>query len=191
MKPSGLPNMGATCYYNSVVQLLKTVCDSVPSIHEFLKKYPNYTLGQPHDAHDCLLDIIDMIGRKDFYGTRKVTYTFPGGSETKDEPFCSIVGQFQHKEIQTLESFRNFHLAVCTKEYTEFPKFITWKSPSGQVSPPFDTKLVATIHYIPGHYFACVLSEDQWYIVDDETVIECKEPPGYPDIALFIRNSSG
>lgn len=191
MKPTGIPNKGATCYYNSVAQLLLTVYDSVPSLHDFLAKYPKYTLGQPHDAHDCLLDIIDMIGRKDFYGTKRLTYHFPGGSESRDEPFCSIVGQFHIKETQTLESFRNFHLAVCVKEYVEFPKYVTWKSPAGQMSPPFETTLVATIHYIPGHYFACVKHENKWYIVDDETVIECKEPPGHPEIALFIKNSSG
>lgn len=191
MIPEGLKNMGATCYFNSVIQMLRVVVkEPLPSLGDFLAKYPSYTLGHPHDAHDCLTDIIDMIGRDDFYGTQRVIYHFPGGSETREEPFCSIIGQFHIKEMQTLESFRTHHLAVCTKEYIRFPKYLTWKSPQGHLDTPFKTKLIATVHYIPGHYYACVLSDDQWYLIDDETVMKCDGPMGHVEIALLINSST-
>lgn len=65
-----------------------------PLLHEFVKLYPRFKIGEPHDAQDALLCIIDILEKeypiiKDLlYGeTTQVTIS-PVGKNSIKTPFC-------------------------------------------------------------------------------------------------------
>jgi ubiquitin C-terminal hydrolase len=65
-----------------------------PLLHEFLKIYPRFKIGEPHDAQDALLCIIDILEKEYpiikevLYGeTTQITIS-PVGKNTVKTPFC-------------------------------------------------------------------------------------------------------
>jgi hypothetical protein len=90
--PSPMANRGATCYYNSAAQLLAAAGFDAPSVHEFIKLKPQYTLGHPHDAHECFLDLVEILKLEDtFYGMSHTSIIFPGGKESQSQKMGSLM----------------------------------------------------------------------------------------------------
>ena len=65
-----------------------------PLLSEFVKKFPRFTIGEPHDAQDALLCIIDLLEKgypiikELLYGeTTQITIS-PVGKNTIKTPFC-------------------------------------------------------------------------------------------------------
>lgn len=194
--PAGLKNLGQTCYFNSVAQCLvssPTLFGMMKTLNigevfeEFLKKYPQYTPGVPHDAHDCMMDIVDMLGLP-MYGVMEKTFVFPGGTETSKDKFGSIfIRPHDDKSLEELivetdfvQGFRDHHVAAFTTKVLEWPDVITFKTTSKEsVKIPLEFQgktLRALVHHLGsqenGHYFVQVRRGTDWFMINDETIVK-------------------
>ena len=65
-----------------------------PVLNEFIKLFPRFSIGNPHDAQDALFCIIDILERsypyikEVIYGETKQITISPVGKNTIKTPFC-------------------------------------------------------------------------------------------------------
>lgn len=188
--PIGLKNQGATCYFNSVQQALWS-CPSfgrdIIDFKEFLQKNPRYTLGVPHDAHDCLMDI--SLKQDLLYGEMKVTIFSPEGKEHINEKSGTLMwyqGSFDSliKNEQVCSPFRTHTFAILQKEYHKLPEILTIKNVTRDtiknIPEEFQGKQLRAIVYhlgnpAGGHYICKCKRGQDWYIIDDDQIIMTRD----------------
>lgn len=189
-EPVGLLNRGATCYFNSVLQGLWSCPSFNNARHDtnfdsFISKYPKYTLGEPHDAYDCLMDFIDPLDI--LYGETTVRIVFPGGEEKSNEKLGTLmifpdgVKTLEDlvSDVQICDGFREFKVAMIERSHTKLPNVTTFKNvPKIFFDPPSEfrnKKLRAIIYHIGshhgGHYFSKVLRGSEWFLIDDTNIV--------------------
>jgi ubiquitin C-terminal hydrolase len=208
-KVSGLSNYGATCYFNSTIQALvssrklgeqgvfpsefKSPADVKPLLDSFVSKFPKYNLGSPHDAHECLLDIIESLDKepkKLFYGKNEQHFTTPDGTTVQKSDFSTVVmhpnGQSleelfdQMSNTQIIGQYEKYQVVAMKTVYCELPEILVFLfSGGGDVKLPLKFKerdLVAVVFHLGsangGHYVAQVKRGDVWFLVDDDRVIQ-------------------
>jgi len=192
MKVQGIPNQGATCWFGSLIQCLRTCRDwsedpgqepftqefykimkSEPNefLQEFLKKFPDFT-GLPSDSQEALLFILDRleasIGFKDFTGEVTQTITWAEGTSITKYP-CTI--WWAPEKDLVLSDYQDstgkkFHVAIQETRLTKVPKVLVT---SGQ-TPPIEKGLTGLVALYGGHYVAFVRHEDEWFLVNDDAV---------------------
>ena len=194
MAPEGIQNQGATCWFGSLIQCLRTCRDwshddpgqdqftqefykivkSEPNqfLQEFLKKFPDFT-GLPSDSQEALLFILDRleasIGLKDFTGEVTQTITWAEGTSVTKYP-CTI--WWAPEKDLVLSDYQDstgkkFHVAIQETRLTKVPKVLVT---SGQ-TPPIEKGLTGLVALYGGHYVAFVRPDgDEWFPVNDEAV---------------------
>jgi len=191
---TGLPNLGATCWFNALMQCLRysrkwenpeissdpfthqfltfmnEFKDPRPFLFEFNKKFPNWE-GLPNDAQEAFLLILDVlektIGLKDFTGEITQTITYPTGTSVTKWPFTI----YNFDKDLTLTDYKDsegiiHRVAIQQNEITKMPKILVCST-----EKLLDGDLFALIPWCWGHYISFVKSGNEtWYMFDDESV---------------------
>jgi ubiquitin C-terminal hydrolase len=190
----GLPNIGATCWLNALVQcmrvsrewnetsdgdtftseFLKLVrCDTDNTTH-FLKELPIDPFGDgPSDSQEALMYILDRLERtinlKSFTGEVTQTVIYPGGRSTYKTQCTVWFHQENDDAITNYEdsSGKIHNVAVIQRELTKVPEVLV----SDKIADTlFDKKLVGIVHWSFGHYVAYVRKDDEWYCANDSSI---------------------
>jgi ubiquitin C-terminal hydrolase len=193
MTPEGISNEGATCWFGSLIQCLRTCRDwsedpgddpftqefykivkSEPNefLKEFLSKYQDFQ-GGPNDSQEALFFILDQleksIGLKDFAGETTQTTTWAEGSSVKKYP-CTIWLEPENDLVISGykdEAGKSFHVAIQQTVLSRKPKVLV--TTSGK-NPPNDKGLTGLVALYGGHYVAFVRTDDEWFLVNDNQV---------------------
>lgn len=195
MVPAGIPNQGATCWFGSLIQCLRTCRDwsedtgaadsftkefyrivkSEPNefLREFLTKYQDFQ-GLPNDSQEALFFILDQleksIGLKDFNGETTQTITWAEGTSVTKYP-CTI--WLEPEKDLVLSEYRDnsgktFHVAIQQTVLSKKPKVLVTSSRT----PPKDKGLTGLVALYGGHYVSFVrpLGTDEWFLINDDQV---------------------
>lgn len=204
-RPFGLPNFGNTCYVNSALQALWSSPVFVKALDEcslthfktvdprdILKQFTKYKIGEPADAHEFVLDFIDILEKDSkfkeiFYEESDYEFVTPKGNTKKKIPFSTIV---MHPNGETLDELfdglskyqyvkkhEEFQVACYRASYPRLPKVAVFLfSGGGEVTLPLEFKghsLKAAVFHVGNcHYLAQVKRGDQWFIIDDERILQ-------------------
>ena len=189
----GLPNIGATCWLNALVQcmrvsrewteksddpftieFLKLVRGDTDDTTHFLKELPMDPFGAgPNDSQEALMYILDRlertIGLKTFTGKVKQIVIYPGGRSVTVNP-CSV---WFHQDKDDI--FSNYedstgkihNVAAIQRELVEVPEVLISDRVTDEL---FGKKLIGIVHWSMGHYVAFVKYNDDWYCANDSSV---------------------
>ena len=187
--PTGIPNQGATCWFGSLIQCLRTCRDwshedpgqdpftqefykivkSEPNefLREFLKKFPDFT-GLPNDSQEALFFILDRLGdlAKDFTGEVTQTITWAEGTSVTKYP-CTVWCP-PDKEL-VLSDYKDsygktFHVAIQETVLSTRPRILVTSSRE----PPPEKGLTGLVALYGGHYVAFVRPDKEWFLVNDD-----------------------
>ncbi len=191
----GLPNLGATCWLNALIQclrvtrewnenaedeftveLLKLLRCETDDTTNFLRQLPMNPFGNgPNDSQEALLYILDRLERtvhlKDFTGELNQTVIYPGGrSVIRGVPF-TVWFQSNEKE-DVIEGYADssgetHRVSVVRRELTKVPDILVSDKISEEL---FGKKLVGIVHWGFGHYVAFVKEGDDWWSANDSLV---------------------
>lgn len=191
----GLPNLGATCWLNALVQCMRAsrewdeecsetdqfTCEFLKLMNEdhdnttdFLKHLPTDPFSDgPNDSQEALMYILDKLEKtielKDFTGEVTQTVVFPGGkSVTKNE--CTVWFHTEKDDVvenYTDSSGHTHNVSVVQRRLTKVPKILLSDHICEKM---FDKKLFGIIHWGWGHYVAFVREGDEWYCANDSSI---------------------
>ncbi len=191
----GLPNLGATCWLNTIIQCLRVTKDwknvkkaedpftyeflklvnyESDNTTEFLKNLPINPFGDgPSDSQEALLYILDRLERTikltDFTGEVTQTIVYPGGRSVSKTP-CTV--WFNQEKDDVLSGYEDHNgkihnVAVIKRELTRVPDILVSDKVADEL---FGKKILAIVHWGFGHYVAYVKENDEWFCVSDSHI---------------------
>lgn len=188
----GLPNLGATCWLNALLQCMRAsrkwnetsddpftfewlkLMNGADNTTEFLKHLPTDPFSPgPNDSQEALMFILDKLEKtihlKDFTGEVTQTVIYPGGKSITKNP--STVW-FHTEKDDTIEDYEddsgNIHkVSVIQRRLTKVPKILLSDTIRETL---FDKKLFGIVHWGWGHYVAFVREGDEWYCANDACI---------------------
>jgi ubiquitin C-terminal hydrolase len=214
MTPEGISNQGATCWFGSLIQCLRTcrawtedpgddsftqefykIVKSEPNefLREFLSKYQDFQ-GVPNDSQEALFFILDQleksIGLKDFTGETTQTTTWVEGSSVQKYP-CTI--WLEPEKDLVISGYKDdtgkeFHVAIQQTVLSRKPKVLVTTS---RINPPSDKGLTGLVALYGGHYVAFVRSDDEWFLVNDNQVHKASPDLSKPYYLSFHTIENG
>jgi len=195
--PKGIPNYGATCWFNALMQCLKhsrkwenyeSVDDPFtreflkfmipgnyeprPFLTEFVKKFPSWG-GMPNDAQEALLLILDILENTikltDFTGEIIQTITYPTGTSVTKYPFTIFTFEKDLVLSDYKDSSGKIHKVSIQQNFiTKKPKILV--ASVDNIEKVDFGEPFALIPWCMGHYVAFVKDNSSWYLIDDDSV---------------------
>jgi hypothetical protein len=194
----GIPNYGATCWFNALMQCLKQSrewenhdlvedpftreflkfmipgnYEPRPFLQEFVKKFPSWG-GMPNDAQEAFLLILDILEKtinlKDFTGEITQTITYPTGTSVTKYPFTI----YNFDKDLVLSNYKDssgiiHNVAIQQNFITKKPKILV--ASVDNIEKVDFGEPFALIPWCMGHYVAFVKdSEGSWHLIDDDSV---------------------
>lgn len=194
MEPRGLPNLGATCWLNTVIQCLRVTkdwtlespkegdqfssdfiklmkCDT-DNTTSFLSQLPVNPFGNgPNDSQEALLYILDRLNIQEFVGEVTQTVIYPGGRSVSKNPCTIWFNQNQDKD-DVLSGYedctgKRHNVAVINRQLTRVPEILVSDKISDEL---FGKKICAIVHWGGGHYVSYVYTNGDWWCISDSLV---------------------
>ena len=189
----GLPNMGATCWLNALIQCMRASrtwdqssddpftsefiklmrCDS-DNTTAFLKQLPMDPFGDgPNDSQEALMYILDRLERTinltTFTGEVTQTVIYPGGRSEYKTP-CTVWFHQDKEDIITNyedSSGKIHNVAAIQRHLTKVPEVLVSDRITDEL---FGKKLFGIIYWGMGHYVAFVCKDNEWYCANDASI---------------------
>lgn len=201
--PTGIQNIGATCWLNALVQCFRT-CPSGSDLEHKTKQLLLDKFGNvPNDAQEALVYIIDKLKLIDFVGEETQTIVFPGGkSITKTESTIWFHNKGRSEVISEYidEHGKTHNVAIIQRELTKVPKILVSDTVS-ESGTLYGKELRGIVCWGWGHYIAYVKSKstdlskssdlsDCWYCANDDHIKKVDSIPTSAYLA-FYHNGVG
>lgn len=192
----GLPNLGATCWLNAIIQCLREVREwnevsedpftsellkllkyESDNTTNFLKELPMNPFGDgPNDSQEALLYVLDRLERtinlSDFTGQLTQTVVYPKGRSVCKVPFTVWFKSNEKDDVidgYTDAEGHSHRVSIVQRTLTKLPKILISDSIEEEM---YGKKIRAIVHWGFGHYVAFVKDkkDDSWWSVSDSLV---------------------
>ncbi len=202
-------NYGNTCYFNSALQCLKKIRDINEDHWELLcrfrTRFSQFTPGQPHDAQEALVCLIDLLGVTEVEGkmlqevvcktgtvkTEVLTTVLSvtavaetlGECLTRSQSWTTVLGY-------TDTGGTTHNVAAIRTTFHRVPKFLVLSlnqktfitvSELLNINKTYEYQLVASCVHMGsehgGHYIALVKEDSEWVLKDDEASFKLESFP--------------